>query len=59
MIQYIIQQCKGNLIEIAIATIGILSAIAIFIPKQSWLGKSLGIFGELFGFLGKLFSKGK
>lgn len=57
MIQYIIQQCKGNLIEIAIATIGILSMLTMLIPKDSWLGKCLGIFGELFGFIGKLFKK--
>jgi hypothetical protein len=57
MIQYILLQCKENLIEIAIATIGILSMLTMLIPKDSWLGKCLGIFGELFGFIGKLFKK--
>ena len=57
MIQYILQQCKGNLIEIAIATIGILSMLTLLIPKDSWLGKCLGIFGQIFGFMGKLFKK--
>lgn len=57
MIQYIIQHCKGNLIEMAIATIGILSMLTMLIPRESWLGKCLGVFGELFGFIGKLFKK--
>lgn len=57
MIQYILLQCKENLIEIAIATIGILSMLTMLIPKDSWLGRCLGIFGELFGFIGKLFKK--
>jgi hypothetical protein len=57
MIQYILQQCKGNLIEIAIATIGILSMLTLLIPKDSWLGKCLGVFGQIFGFMGKIFKK--
>ena len=57
MIQYIFQQCKGNLIEIAIATIGILSMLTMLIPKDSFLGKGLGIFGQIFGFMGKLIGK--
>ena len=59
MIQYLIEHCKGNLIEIAIGIIGLLSICTLLIPKDSWLGKGLGIFGQIFGFLGKLFSKGK
>jgi hypothetical protein len=59
MISEFLEATKMNLIELAIATIGILAVITMFIPKDSWLGKSLGIFGELFGFLGKIFSKGK
>ena len=57
MLQYILHTCRNNLIEIAIATIGILSMLTLLIPKNSWLGKCLGIFGALFGFLGKLFKK--
>ena len=57
MLQYILHTCRDNLIEIAIATIGILSMLTLLIPKNSWLGKCLGIFGALFGFLGKLFKK--
>ena len=57
MIQYIIQQCKGNLIEIAIATIGILSILTLLIPKDSFFGRCLGIFGQIFGFMGKLIGK--
>lgn len=57
MIQYILQQCKGNLIEIAIATIGILSMLTMLIPKDSFFGKCLGIFGQIFGFMGKLIGK--
>ena len=57
MLQYILHTCRDNLIEIAIATIGILSMLTLLIPKDSWLGKCLGIFGALFGFLGKLFKK--
>ena len=57
MLQYILHTCRNNLIEIAIATIGILSMLTLLIPKDSWLGKCLGIFGALFGFLGKLFKK--
>jgi hypothetical protein len=54
MIQYIFQQCKGNLIEIAIATIGILSMLTMLIPKDSFIGKGLGLFGQIFGLMGKL-----
>tara|TARA_R110002153_G_scaffold69173_1_gene183171 strand:- start:101 stop:277 length:177 start_codon:yes stop_codon:yes gene_type:complete len=57
MIGEIIKASKMNLIELAIATIGILAIVVMFIPKESWLGRSLGVFGELFGFLGKIFSK--
>ena len=57
MLQYILHTCRDNLIEIAIATIGILSMLTLLIPKDSWLGKCLGIFGQIFGFLGKLFKK--
>ena len=57
MIGDILEQCKGNLIEIAIATIGILSLMTMLIPKDSWMGKCLGIFGQVFGFLGKIFKK--
>jgi len=57
MIEYILYTCRDNLIEIAIATIGILSMLTLLIPKESWLGKSLGIFGQIFGFLGRLFKK--
>jgi len=59
MITEFLEATKMNLIELALATIGILAVIIMFVPKESWLGKSLGIFEELFGFLGKLFSKGK
>ena len=57
MIGDILEQCKGNLIEMAIATIGILSLMTMLIPKDSWMGKCLGIFGQVFGFLGKIFKK--
>ena len=57
MIGDILEQCKGNLIEIAIATIGILSLMTMLIPKDSWMGKCLGIFGQVFGFFGKIFKK--
>jgi len=29
----------------------------MFIPKESWLGKSLGVFEQFFGILGKIFSR--
>ena len=57
MIGEILEASKMNLIELAIGLIGILAVVVMFIPKESWLGKSLGIFGEIFGFLGKIFSK--
>ena len=57
MIEYILYTCRDNLIEIAIGVIGILSMLTLLIPKDSWLGKCLGIFGAAFGFLGKLFKK--
>ena len=57
MILEIIDLCKENLVEAIIALIGILSLIVMFIPKDSWFHKSLGIFGQLFGFLGNLFRK--
>jgi hypothetical protein len=57
MIQYIFQQCNGKLIEIAIATIGILSMLTRLIPKDSFLGKGLGLFGQIFGLMGKLIGK--
>jgi hypothetical protein len=57
MIQEFLSQCKQNLIEIAIATIGVLSMLKLMIPEDSFLGKCLGIFGQIFGFIGKLFKK--
>jgi hypothetical protein len=57
MITEFLEATKMNLIELAIATIGILAVVTMFIPKESWLGKSLGVFGQIFGFLGQLFSK--
>lgn len=57
MIGELLEATKMNLIELALATIGVLAIIIMFIPKESWLGKSLGIFEQLFGFLGAIFSK--
>ena len=57
MIQEFLSQCKQNLIEIAIATIGVLSMLKLMIPEDSFFGKCLGIFGQIFGFIGKLFKK--
>ena len=57
MITEFLEATKMNLIEWAIATIGILAVVTMFIPKESWLGKSLGVFGQIFGFLGQLLSK--
>ena len=57
MIQYLLEHCGGNLIEIAIGIIGLLSICTLIIPKDSWLGKGLGIFGQIFGVLGKLVGK--
>ena len=57
MITEFLEATKMNLIELAIATIGILAVVTMFIPKESWLGKSLGVFGQIFGFLGNIFRK--
>ena len=57
MIGELLEATKMNLIELGIATIGILAVITMFIPKESWLGKSLGVFGQVFDFLGKIIGK--
>ena len=57
MITEFLEATKMNLIELAIATIRILAVVTMFIPIESWLGKSLGVFGQIFGFLRQLFSK--
>tara|TARA_E500000318_G_scaffold52718_1_gene49141 strand:- start:594 stop:773 length:180 start_codon:yes stop_codon:yes gene_type:complete len=57
MISEFLEATKMNLIELALATIGILAVITMFIPKESWLGKSLGVFEQFFGILGKIFSR--
>ena len=53
----LITDAKGNLIEIAIASIGILAVLFMFIPKDCWLKKQLDVFGQIFGFLGNIFRK--
>ena len=57
MLQYILHTCRDNLIEIAIATIGILSMLTLLIPKDSFFGRCIVIFGQNFGFMGKLIGK--
>lgn len=53
----ILNEIKGQLVELGLGVIGILSAILTLIPKDTWLGSKLGWFETVLGNLANWFKK--
>lgn len=53
----ILNTIKSQLVELGLATIGVISAILSLVPKNTWLGEKLGWFSEILENLGAWFKK--